>query len=40
MSTRSTSEPSNTTERALMSTHYDVVVLGTGPGGYVAAIEK
>ena len=22
-----------------MSTHYDVVVLGTGPGGYVAAIR-
>jgi dihydrolipoamide dehydrogenase len=40
MTTRSTSEPSNTLEREhLMSTHYDVAVLGAGPGGYVAAIR-
>ena len=40
MTARSTSQPSNTLERGhVISTHYDVIVLGAGSSGYVAAIR-
>src|SRR5690606_25449158 len=39
MTTRGGARPSWTTRFVRVSTHFDVLVLGAGPGGYVAAIR-